>query len=420
MDTTVLNVFVEVAGRGSFTAAATALGYTQSAISRQVAALESEYGAELFDRLPRGVRLTEAGRCLLPHAEAVVGRLATAASDIRALRSLAAGRLRVGAFPTADTALVPRAVAAFRAAHPAVELSFGEGFVRDLVTRLRDGDLDVAIVTSTLPGLLDGLELRHVMDDQMFVAVHPEHWCAGHSSVRLRELADEEWIVGNARLEQTLFSALPSAADGFQPRISYVIREWVAKQGFVAARLGITLIPSLAAGSARPDVVLVPLHPDDSPVRVIYAATPAGITPPAALDSFLGCLAAAASQIAARALPASPGPRCLALHDPAARVIHVLHGEAEPVPDAPDARQLHDWQGVLVSEDGRHCRALSASGRPVLPAVTQQIRAPHGPPGRGRTTPFLPLSATGQNHPQAPLSGDWPPAGLRRPRPPGW
>jgi DNA-binding transcriptional LysR family regulator len=297
MDTTVLNVFVEVARRGSFTAAANALGYTQSAISRQVLALEGEYGEALFDRLPRGVRLTEAGRCLLPHAEAVTGRLAAAADDIRALRSLAAGRLRVGAFPTADTALVPRAVAAFRAAHPAVELSFGEGFVRDLVTRLRDGGLDVAVVTSTVPGLLDGLELRHVMDDQMFVAVRPGHWCAGRTAVRLSELADEEWIVGNSRLEDTLFSAMPGTAGGFQPRISYVIREWVAKQGFVAAGLGITLIPSLAAGSARPDVVLVPLDSDDSPVRVIYAATPAGLTPPAALDSFLRFLADAASVI---------------------------------------------------------------------------------------------------------------------------
>lgn len=301
MDTELLGMFREVARHGSFTAAARALGFTQSAVSRQVSALESEFGAELFDRLPRGVRLTEAGHCLLPHAEAVMGRLTAAADDLGALRSLAGGRLRVGAFPTADTALVPWAVAAFRAAYPGVHLSFNEGFVRDLVARLAAGDLDVALVTSTVPGLLDGLSLRHVMDDEMFVALHPAHPGAGRASVRLAELAADDWIAGSSRLEETLFGA--GAESGFRPRIKYVIREWVAKQGFVAAGLGVTLIPSLAAGSARPDVVLVPLHRDDSPVRKIYAATAAGTTPPAALDAFLGFLDDAAAKIKDRSTP---------------------------------------------------------------------------------------------------------------------
>jgi len=298
MDTELLRVFREVARLGSFTAAAQALGYTQSAVSRQISVLEGEFGTPLFDRLPRGVRLTESGRGLLPHAEAILDRMTAAADDLRALSSLDYGRLRVGAFPTADTALVPRAVAAFRRAHPGVLLSFGEGFVRDLVGRLRDGSLDVALVTSTVPGLLDGLDLRHVMDDQMFVAMRPSHPCAGQARVRLAELAGEDWIAGSSRLEETLFGA--GAAAGFRPRIAYVIREWVAKQGFVAAGLGVTLIPSLAVGSARQDVALIPLHPDDSPVRVIYAATPAGVTPPAALDAFLGCLGDAGQEIAFR------------------------------------------------------------------------------------------------------------------------
>jgi DNA-binding transcriptional LysR family regulator len=287
MDTSLLTVFREVAERGSFTAAAQALGYTQSAVSRQVSALESEFGAALFDRLPRGVRLTEAGRCLLPHAAAVGSRLRAAAEDLQALRSLTAGRLRVGAFPTADTTLVPAAVAAFRLSHPAVNLSLSEGAVRDLVVQLAAGELDVALVTSTVPGLLDGLELRHVMDDPMFVAMHPSHPCAGLAVVRLAELASEEWIAGSERLADTLFSGARTA---FEPRIRYVVREWVAKQGFVAAGLGITLIPSLAVGSVRPDVVLVPLHPADSPVRRVFAATPTGVTPPFALAAFLGYL----------------------------------------------------------------------------------------------------------------------------------
>ena len=282
MDIELLAVFRAVADHGSFTAAAKRLGYTQSAVSRQVAALEAELGATLFDRLPRGIRLTEPGRSLLPHAEALTGRLALAREDLRALRELRTGRLRVGTFPTAGTALVPAAVAAFRACCPDVTLTITEGFVRDLIGYLNAGDLDVAIVTSTVDGLLDGLTLRHVMDDTMFVAMHPSHQFASRAQVRLAELAGDEWIAGRDRPEETLF-----ASADFRPRIAYVIREWVAKQGFVAAGLGITLIPSLATSSVRPDIALVPLHPDDSPVRVIYAATPAGITPPAPLQPFL-------------------------------------------------------------------------------------------------------------------------------------
>ena len=307
-----------MAQHGSFTAAARGLGYTQSAVSRQISVLENEFGAPLFDRLARGVRLTESGRSLLPHAEAVLQRVAVAAADIQALRHLDHGRLRVGAFPTADAALVPRAVAAFRQAHPGVELMFAEGFVRDLVVRVSEGGLDVAVVTSTVTGLVEGLELRHVMDDQMFVAVHPSHPAASRDVIRLADLAEDDWIAGSSRLEETLFAAAEgpgqsnTAAEGpgqsdatggtpFRPRIRYVIREWVAKQGFVAAGLGVTLIPSLAMGSARPDVVLVPLHPDDSPIRKVYAATPAAITPPAALASFLGFLDDAAAEVVSRA-----------------------------------------------------------------------------------------------------------------------
>jgi DNA-binding transcriptional LysR family regulator len=282
MDTELLAAFRAVADYGSFTAAAKRLGYTQSAVSRQVAVLEAELGAALFDRLPRGIRLTEPGRCLLPHAEALTGRLALAREDLRALRELRVGRLRVGAFPTAGTALIPQTVAAFRTSCPDVTLTITEGFVRDLIAYLNAGDLDVAIVTSTVDGLLDGLTLRHVMDDTMFVAMHPSHRFASRAQVRLAELANDEWIAGRDRPEETLF-----ASADFRPRIGYVIREWVAKQGFVAAGLGITLIPSLATSSVRPDIALVPLHPDDSPVRVIYAASPAGITAPAALQPFL-------------------------------------------------------------------------------------------------------------------------------------
>jgi DNA-binding transcriptional LysR family regulator len=278
-----LRVFVEVARLGSFTAAGTRLGYTQSAISRQISALEDEAGTPLFDRLPRGVRPTEPGRRLLLHAEAVLDRLEAARRELADLRELATGRLRVGAFATADASLVPKAIAAFRAACPAVVVTLTEMYTPGLVGRLRDGELDVAILSGDGP--FEGLDLRKLCDDTMLVALPAGHRLARRRRVRLIDLADEEWIAGSDRPEQTLISSC--LAHGFRPRIGFVARDWLAKQGFVAAGVGITLIPSIAAESVRPDIALVQLHPDEVPVRAVHAATPAGVALSPATRAFL-------------------------------------------------------------------------------------------------------------------------------------
>jgi DNA-binding transcriptional LysR family regulator len=278
-----LRVFVEVARLGSFTAAGTRLGYTQSAISRQISALEDEAGTPLFDRLPRGVRPTEPGRRLLLHAEAVLDRLEAARRELADLRELATGRLRVGAFATADASLVPKAIAAFRAAYPAVTVTLTEAYTPGLARRLREGELDVAVLSGDGP--FEGLDLRKLCDDTMLVALPAGHRLARRRRVRLVDLADEEWIAGSDRPEDTLISSC--LARGFRPRLGFVARDWLAKQGFVAAGVGITLIPSIAAESVRPDIALVQLHPDEVPVRAVHAATPAGVALSPATRAFL-------------------------------------------------------------------------------------------------------------------------------------
>ena len=287
MDTAWITVFREVAQRGSFTAAAATLGYTQSAISRQISALEAELGAALFDRLPRGVALTEQGRSVLVHAEAIVERLDSARADLAALHDLAAGRLRVGAFPTANAALVPGAVAGFRDAHPKVALTVTEAQTGDLLRRVRDGDLDLAVVSSytAQPLRAERVRMAPLLADPMLVALPRAHPLAERRRLRLAELAGDNWIAGASRAEDTLISTAR-----FQPRIGYVVREWVGKLGFVAAGLGVTLVPYLAAAGARTDVALVALHADDAPVRQVYVATPEHLTPPASAAPFLDCL----------------------------------------------------------------------------------------------------------------------------------
>jgi len=286
--TSSLRVFVEVARLGSFTAAARTMGYTQSAISRQISALETEAGTALFDRLPRGVRPTEPGRRLLGHAEAVLERLDAARRELTDLRDLATGRLRVGTFATAAAALVPKAIAAFRSTHPDIAVSLEEGLTPRLVTKLTAGEADVAVISTTYDQPLLGVELRKLCDDFMMVALPPGHRLAGRRKVRLADLADEEWIAGSARPEDTLISSC--LRTGFRPRIGFVARDWIAKQGCVAAGLGITLIPSVAADAIRPDITLVSLHPQDIPVRQVYAATPYRLTPSPAARAFLDLL----------------------------------------------------------------------------------------------------------------------------------
>src|SRR5271155_5632115 len=140
-----LRILIEVANRGSFSAAADALSYTQSAVSQQVAALEAETGVTLLERLPRGVRLTPAGEVLLKYAEGIIARLHAAEAEMAAIAGLRGGQLRMASFPTAGATLMPLAIAIFRAQHPEVELTLAEGEPEDIAPRLSARQVDLAL-----------------------------------------------------------------------------------------------------------------------------------------------------------------------------------------------------------------------------------------------------------------------------------
>jgi len=294
VETQLLQVFRTVARYGSITTAARHLRFTQSAVSRQIAALEAEVGARVFDRLPRGIALTEEGRTLLPHAEAVLDRLTAARRDLDELHGLSSGRLRVGAFPTAVAALVPRALAGFRSAHPEVALSLVEGLTPALLDRLAAGDADIAVVSSSPTGSLDRarFDLHHLLDERLLVAVSRKHRLARRRTVRLTELADDAFIVGSATAEDTLLRA--SLPTGFPPRIDIVAAEWTGKLGCVAAGLGVALVPALAVRGTPADIRLLRMHDEDKSVRRIFAATVAGRARPPAVTRFLTHLQEAA------------------------------------------------------------------------------------------------------------------------------
>src|ERR1700694_3690348 len=191
-----LKVLKEVAYRGSFSGAAQALSYTQSAISQQIAALEAEAGMALLERHPRGVSLTAAGQTLVAHAEGILARLDAADASMSAIAGLRGGRLRMASFPTAGATLMPLAIATFRASYPDVELTLAEGEPEEIVPRLRAGELDLALLfefdgETLLP---EGMTRVELLADPMYLALPREHPLAGEEEIRLQELRGEAWV----------------------------------------------------------------------------------------------------------------------------------------------------------------------------------------------------------------------------------
>ena len=145
LDVRRMKVLREVAAQGSFSAAAEALNFTQSAVSQHVAALERETGTQLVERLSRGVRLTEAGAVLVEHADAIIARLESAEDDLAAIAGLRGGSLKLVCFQSAGATVVPRAVAAFHERHPDVELSMREAEPEEAARMLKAGEVDLAL-----------------------------------------------------------------------------------------------------------------------------------------------------------------------------------------------------------------------------------------------------------------------------------
>jgi len=272
-DTNVLRLFDEVARSGSFTAAAELLGYTQSAVSRRIAALERATGGPLFERLARGVRLTPAGVSLHRHAIAVLDRLERASEELAAIHGGSGGTLRVGAFATANVDLVPGTLKRFAERWPEVGLRLVEGLTTRLMERLRAGALDVAVISDYPAGLpADGGRIVPLCVDRLLVALPRSHRLAAEPDVDLRDLAGERWIEAAPRGQPTLLVTACAAA-GFTPRSGLRVAEWMGKFGFVAAGLGVTLVPELAARAVPADLVLRPLR-GPAPARKVYAALP--------------------------------------------------------------------------------------------------------------------------------------------------
>lgn len=278
LDTRRLKVLCEVARRGSFSAAAEALGYTQPAVSRQIATLEAEMGMPLVRRLPQGAALTDAGRLLVSRANAILARLDDAEAELRALRGLSGGRLRLASFASAASTVVPLAVMKFRELHPQVELSVSMAEPVDALPRLLAGELDMALSHDPL-WEIDGvpeIELVHLFEDPMYIALPLGHPLADSEPLSLAAFADEPWMLSMPATcpDARLFRRACLEA-GFEPRIGLENDDYSAVLGFVAAGLGVALVPEMVTRVVRADVAIRVLEPSPAP-RPIIAAMPTG------------------------------------------------------------------------------------------------------------------------------------------------
>jgi DNA-binding transcriptional LysR family regulator len=302
-----LRVLTEVARRGSFSGAADALSYTQSAVSQQVATLEAEAGMTLLERQARGVRLTVAGQALVKHAEGILARLEAAEEEIAAIAGLRAGKLRMASFPTAGATLMPLAIATFRSSYPDIELTLAEGEPEEIAPRLRAGEFDLALLFQfdEPEDGMEGVTRVDLLEDPMYLALPREHPLAGKEGLRLEDLNGEAWVQTSRESPCARHVVRSCHAAGFEPNVAFESDDYQTVQGLVAAGVGVALIPELALSVVREDIAIRSLAPSP-PIRQVIAAAPADVRLSPATPAMLGILEDAAKRYVAHGKQTGP------------------------------------------------------------------------------------------------------------------
>lgn len=244
-----------IAEHGTISAAARALGFSQPAISQHLRRVESRLGVPLVVRAGRGVRLTEPGQVIARHAITITSALNAANGDLAELVGLAAGTVRVAAFPTASSTLVPRLLQGMRNGHPGISVNYVEAEPPEAIAMLRDGLVDLAI-TFAYPGdrsdpHRDGdssLDAVPLFTEHVVLALPDKHPLAGGDSVELALLADERWIAGCPLCRGHLLAACDAV--GVTPQVDLETDNAIAVLNLVAAGLGVALLPHLALATA--------------------------------------------------------------------------------------------------------------------------------------------------------------------------
>lgn len=293
-----LRAFALVLDLGSVSAAASVLGYTQSAVSQQLTALEREVGEPLVDRSQRPLQPTRAGKALRPHVARVLAELSGAQAAVEDLRG-GLRRVRLAAFPSALSSFVPAAVRDVRRADPDVVIQVLQLETKEAVEQLRKGNADVAVVHH-MPGIAvpetAGLERRHLLVDDLYIVVPDGHRLAHAAEASLKDLEDEPFGLPRRDTPAGRFRAVVEhlcAEAGFSPRVAYELDDLPAAQAFVATGIAVGAMHGLTLASVPRGVTVLPLAERPAGSRTIEALAPATARNPA-VDALLEHLAQAA------------------------------------------------------------------------------------------------------------------------------
>lgn len=277
-----LLVLRAVAARGSFTAAANELGYTQSAISKRVAALERTTGHTLVIRDRRGIRLTRAGEVLLGHAATALDALEAAERELDGADANVRP-VRLGAFASAAAGVVPSALRRLARDQPDIPVALREGTSAVLARALRAGSLDLALLAGVPPHMPPddrepALEVEILAEGPLRIAVGASHRLAGRSRVPAAELTGERWVVARSEVEERLLGVWPGHPG--RPNAPYVVRDWLTKLQLVASGTAITTIPDVLVPALPPDVQAVRVDGAGQERRRLLLVRIPGVTRP--------------------------------------------------------------------------------------------------------------------------------------------
>lgn len=282
-----LRVFRSVVASGSIQAAANNLGYTPSAVSQHVTALQRETGLALITRVGRGIEPTAAGRALASEIDGVLARLGEVESVVGDLRAGRTGSLSIGYFASVGSAWMPAVVAKMMTEFPAVrlDLSLREDVPTDPADR---PDLQIAVEQGA--GHRPGFVAHHLLDDPYVAVLPADHPLAECARIELAQLVDERWVDNDfARgwCRRNLLEACHAA--GFSPPFHVEAHDYPTALAFVAAGIGITVLPRLGSRQLPSGVVAVPVI-SPTPLRSIYALARAGVADTPAVRTVLAVL----------------------------------------------------------------------------------------------------------------------------------